>query len=536
MPEDFEEAAPESLDWERLLGAVHRRTWYFLIPLFVGWATVWGASWLMPSVYRSGTLILVEQPSVPQSLVPSNVAGNLQGRLDSITQQIMSRTRLLRIIDQFNLYDKDRTRSSPDELVDRMRKDIEIELVRSPDRDQLSSFNIYYSSPDPRVAQEVTSELSNLFISENLDLQQTQAANTTRFLADQLDQAQKDLAAQEEKVREFKDQHLGDLPGQMQSNIEILHGLQAQMSSEQGALTSARERNAYLQSLLEQYRSLQSVARAGTGEPGSLGLPAIDQELDRLRAQLADLRSRYTDKHPDVIKLKDQIARTEHMKQQISAELSASAAQNADNAAPASGDLGARDTGPMLELKSQLKANQIEIANRQSTIKSLEGSIAEYQARLNNAPIREQQLAEITRGYDQSKADYDSLLKRKNESAQAEALAVDQQGEHFLVQDPPNLPTKPYSPNRLKLFATGLVIGLALGGACAAGAEFLDNRLYTENELKQLVPTEILAEIPSIATPEEEARKRHDVWLKVSAAGAVAFSLLIAFAFTYLRG
>jgi uncharacterized protein involved in exopolysaccharide biosynthesis len=144
MPEDFDEKSGESINLQKYFALVRRRRWYFLVPLFLGWLMVWAVSWILPSVYRSGTLILIEQPTVPSQYVVSNIAtDNLQDRLQSITQQILSRTRLMSIIESQNLYARERQRSTPDEVVEKMRKDIEIELVH--DRDQLTAFNVYYS-------------------------------------------------------------------------------------------------------------------------------------------------------------------------------------------------------------------------------------------------------------------------------------------------------------------------------------------------------------------------------------------------------
>jgi len=152
MPEEFEEQAVEPLDWRYYLALGRRRIWYFLIPFFLGWVVIWSMSWVLPSIYRSGTLILVEQPTVPQQFVVSNVAGDLQQRLQSISQQILSRTHLWRIIEGLKLYEKQRQRLTPDEVVANMRKDIEIELVRD-NRQELTAFNIYYSSREPQMAQ-----------------------------------------------------------------------------------------------------------------------------------------------------------------------------------------------------------------------------------------------------------------------------------------------------------------------------------------------------------------------------------------------
>jgi succinoglycan biosynthesis transport protein ExoP len=538
MLEDFEERPSESIDWDHYYGLIRRRTWHFLLPLFLGWLGVWVASWFMPSVYRSGTLILVEQPSVPTQFVVPNIAGNLQDRLQSITQQILSRTRLLHIIESFNLYAKDRSHAMPDDLVERMRKDIEIELVRSPDRDQqLTSFNVYYSSADPHVAQQVTSELTNLFISENLEVRQQQSENTTKFLENQLEEARQNLAEQELKVRQFKDLHMGQLPGQLQTNLQILGGLQSQLQNEQDALSRAKQQNVYLESLLGQYRTLQRTAK--TGDNLSVGLPASDQELDRLKAQLANLSSHYTDRHPDVRRLKEQIAKTERMKQQIAADLATkasegSAASNPDAIPKDAAEI--RDMSPMFALQGQLKVNQLDIANHQHTIQALQTRIDEYQTRLNQEPVRELQLTDLTRGYDQSRADYDSLLKKKNDSELATSLERQQQGEHFRILDPPSLPTKPFSPNRLKLFGIGLFAGIVLGGAFAAGTEFIDDRIYTEKELKKVVTVDLIAEIPPLVTAEEHNKHVRSMWFRWAGAGVVAVSILAGFAITYLRG
>ncbi len=176
---------------------------------------------MLPPRYLSTTLILVEQPTMPKDYVTPNVNDDLQERMQSITQQILSRTRLLRIIDQFNLYAAPHSQPSPDQKVEIMRKDIGIELVRDA-RNQITAFNVSYSSRDPHIAQKVTSELTNLFINENLEVRQQQSEDTTQFLEGQLETARKALADQEEKIREFKGQHVGELPAQVGSNLQIL--------------------------------------------------------------------------------------------------------------------------------------------------------------------------------------------------------------------------------------------------------------------------------------------------------------------------
>ena len=528
--DDFEEEKQQGMNLQQVAGVIRRRFWYFVIPLFLGWGTVWGASWVLPSVYKSATTILVQQPTVSKELVPSNVNDNLQDRLQSITQQILSRTRLLHIIESLNLYADQRAKVAPDDLVNRMRKDIDIDLVRAPNSQELTSFNVSFSARDPNTAQRVTSELTNLFINENLEVQTQQSVDTTKFFENRLEEARKNLSEQEEKIRVFKDQHSSDLPSQMPSNLAILTGLQNQLQAEQDNLDRAKQQTVYYQSLIGQYRALQRSNRGGPGAP--IGLPAIDQELDKLRSQLADLKAHYTDRHPDVRKLEGQIAETEKMKERLAASLKdATANPQPDSSATASsGDLS------LAQLESQLKANQIETANRERSMGTLQAKINEYQARLSQAPIREQQLADLSRGYEQSKENYDDLMKKKNSSALATSLTQRQQGEHFGIIDPPSLPVKPDFPNRMKLCVMGLGLGIVLGGLLAGGSEFLDDRIHTEKEFKDLVPVSVIAEIPAVSTVDEEARERRLNRLSWVVATVVFAFILLGTALSYLKG
>jgi len=530
MEEELQDKPTEFPELHQLVGLVSRRRWHFLLPFFAGWVLVWGIGWLLPSVYRSGTLILVEQPAVPEKLVASNIDNDIQRQMDSISQQILSRTRLLQIIDHLNLYAEQRPRKSPDDMVEEMRKDVEIELSRGDDR-KLSAFNIYYSNRDPRLAQQATSELANLFITENVEQRQGRSENTTRFLQDQLDQAREKLAEQEARVREFKDKHIGELPSQTQSNLQILSGLQTQLQAQEDALNRARQQNTYLESLLSQYRALNQMTNKG-GEGGSVGLATIDKELDRLRAQLADLSARYTDKHPDVRKTREQIASTEKTRERLLANMKTSANDPVHETASGPDVKSA----PLLELESQLKANRTELVNRQAAVREFEGKIGEYQGRLNHAPVMEQQFTDITRDYEQSKANYDSLLAKKNQSEMATDLEKTQQGEHFRMLDPPNLPVRPDRPNRLRLCMVGLVVGLIFGGGAAAGSEIIGGKVHTEREIKKIVPFDIIVEIPNLPTPVEQAAARRGALVAGAAAAAILLAIAVGTAITYLRG
>ena len=533
MVDNLEEQNSEGFDLKKYLGIVRRRHLHFLIPLFIGWVVVWGASWVLPPRYRSGTLILVEQPSMPKDYVTPNVNDDLQERMQSITQQILSRTRLLHIIEQLNLYAL--PHSEPDDKVERMRQDINIELVRDS-RNQISAFNVYYTSRDPHLAQQVTGELTKLFINENLEVRQQQSEDTTKFLEAQLEAARNGLSDQEEKVRVFKAQHVGEMPGQLASNLQILSGLQSQLQNEQDALNSAKQQQVYLQTLLDQYRTLLVPSKSSDSNP--VGLPAIDQELDKLKAQLADLNSRYTDRHPDVRKVKEQIANTVKMRDQLLASLKM---KGMDGTGDDTNSLTSQSADPaqasmLLQVQSQLRSNQVEITNREHSIAILNGKIEDYQARLNEEPIREQQLSDLTRGYEQSKANYDDLLKKKNESAMATSMELLQQGQRFTIVDPPSLPAKPAFPNRLMFCGIGLGIGVALGVVVAGAFEMMDGRVHDEEELKKLLPPVIIAEIPAILNSSDGQSNQRQIWLGWVTAVLVFSAILAGSAFSYLRG
>ena len=541
MVDDLEEQSPESIDIQHYLGVVRRRHFHFLIPLFLAWAVVWGASWVLPPRYLSSTLILVEQPTMPKDYVTPNVTDDLQERMQSITQQILSRTRLLHIIDQFNLYAGPRSNGSPDAKVDRMRKDIGIDLVRD-ERQQITAFNVSYTSRDPHLAQAVTSELTNLFINENVEESTNQAKDNTKFLEGQLETARKTLSEQEEKVREFKALHVGEMPGQLASNLQILSGLQSQLQNEEDALNTARQKHVYLQSMVDQYRTLQGSSKTSDGTT-TVGLPALDQELDKLKAQLADLSSHYTDRHPDVRNLKEQIAKTEKMRDQLLARMKAKdaaphteAQTDGGDATTSAGSTDPTQTSLLAPIQGQLKSNQVEIANRERSIAALKVKMDEYQGRLNQEPIREQQLADLTRGYDQSKANYDDLLKKKNDSAMATSMVMQQRGERFQMIDPPSFPQKPDFPNRLKFCLIGLGIGMALGAAVAGVFEFMDDRMYDEKQLKKLLPAEVMAEIPAIVNLADQQRANLKVWLGWATAAVVFVTILAGSAISFLRG
>jgi polysaccharide chain length determinant protein (PEP-CTERM system associated) len=538
MSDKANEAVPRG--WEEYLAIVARRRWWIVLPLFLTWLVVWGVSWLLPTTYTSDALISAEQEKVSDIYVMENVNVNLQNRLQSTTQKVLSYASLQAIIGRFKLY-ADPPRMSgffkPKDPVDQMRGDIKIELVGAPGyRGEFFTFKIHYSADTPQLAQEVNRELTSLFINENVRAQRQLSENTTAFLDSELADARAKMEEREGQVSAFKARHAGNLPGQLQSNVQILAGLQAQLASTQHALDTSKQQKIYLESLLQQYQSAQ--ASLG-GDSSVISAQALDKVLQDLRLQIQNLRTRYTDDHPDIVALKDEIAKTEALRKQNEAEI-VSKKQSGKSASSIDFSVadGVQRGSPtaVMQLQSQLKANQLEIQNEQQNARELELQTAAYQARLNLTPETEQELSVVSRGYDEAKFNYNSLLQKQTQSQLATSLGQQQQGQQFHIIDPPKLPDKPSAPNRFLISLVGLALGTVLGLGLATFLELTDVRFRQEKDLEGILPARMLVGIPRLSTPQEDHSR---VVVRYVEFGAVAVVVLLIFTgnlYTYYNG
>jgi len=344
------------------------------------------------------------------------------------------------------------------------------------------------------------------------------------------------MAAQEAKVAAFKQRHLGELPSQLETNIQILTGIQAQLQNTQHAVDAAKQQKLYLESLLQQYQSVRSSLG---GDPTSTPVEALDKELLNLRIQLKDLQSRYTDQYPDIIAVKDKIAKTEGMRKLAEIEMAANQkVPRTTNTADASAieELQHGSSTPMMQIQSQLKANQMEILNGQKYEKELESEITEYQARLNLTPATEQELTNISRGYEESKSNYNSLLQKQMQSQLATSLEHRQQGEQFRVVDPPSLPNKPSTPNHLRFSWGGLLAGILLGIGLASAMEFTDERIRQEKDLEGIVPVRVLVGIPRLNTAKEDQTRARRWWTELGTAVAIVVLIVLGNLYALYKG
>ena len=491
---------------ERALEVARRRRWWVLVPTTVIGIVASLVSLLLPNRYQSEATILVEGQQVPERYVTANTTTDIREVLLIMTDAILSRTQLLQIIDEFGLYPKERNGLAPEQLVELMRNNITIEpMEKGPEPKGLNAFKISFTGDDAHSAQQVTSRLTTLFIKENNESREEQSSGTTKFLTDELAAAGETLRQQDVRVRDFKMNNLGELPDQQAGNLAILGGLHQQLQNTEAALGRAREQQVYLQSLLAQYKDLAAAGVSVSGSATANPADTIRAELVLLQNQKADLLSRYTEKYPDVAKIDEQIKETEALLAAASEApetVTSGTAKKATNPAkPTEKD------SAMAQLKSQLEANRIETENELADQKRIQSQIEEYQRRLNLTPVREQQLNELLRGYDEAKKHYDDLMAKKTDSEESTALIARQQGERFRIIDQPSLPSKPTRPARIKLSLAGLAAGLGIGIVLAFFVETRNHSLRNEQELRQAFAFPLILGIPLLLSKTEENRR-----------------------------
>lgn len=527
MPE-VEEPQEQGFDLQRYLNIAKRRHLYFLVPAFLGWVVVWGSSWFLPARYKSGTTILVEQPALPKDYVVPNVNDDQQERLMSIKQQVLSRSRLLAIIDKFHLYEGGRRHYTPDQKVARMISDIDIELAQDERTQRITSFSISYLSANPYVAQKVASELTDEFVSENSKVRLTESENTTDFIRKEKEVKSRELAEQETKVKEFQAAHEGALPEQQPSNLQILASTTSELQSANSALATARQQREFIQTQIAEYKTMHVPTRSADGAP--TGLAALDLELEQLNAKLTSLLSSHTEQYPDVIATRQQIASTQKARDAMAVAI---------RQAPKSADSSPSDdptvSSALMQLQAQLSSNQLEISSREREIGELKGKIAKYEDLEAEAPAVEQKLADLNRGYQQAQKDYDELEKKESDSEAATKMEKIQQGERFEEIDPATLPLKPDFPNRLKFCGMGLGAGIGLGLLVVVAFEFLDDRMHSESDIKAMLPVPVLSEIPEVLSPSDERTVRRKLVLTWAATVFAVVTVLAGSALSYLK-
>jgi protein tyrosine kinase modulator len=476
------------LSLDEYLAIARRRMWWLVVPAVVVPVLTFLVSLKIPNRYTSKTTVLVDQQKVPDNFVKPIMTEDLNARLATMQEQILSRTRLQPMIQQFGLFKADQGKVPMEVLVDRMRKLITVTPLRASDGSrggEMPGFSISFNSDNARLAQQVCTEIASMFMSENLKAREQSAMGTTDFLRSQLEEAKRKLDEQDSKLAQFKMKYTGQLPEQEQTNLSMLATLNSQLEATTQTLARAQQDKTYSESLLAQQTVAWRTSRTGTSPD------TLEHQLSTLQSQLVTLQSRYTDDHPDIIKLKSEIAR---LKKQLS--------ENAAAVNSSSGDPGkipgASEPPQLQQLRLQIHQLESVVKERSAEQQRIRQQIGIYQSRVQLSPKIEEEYKLLTRDYTTAQKFYDDLLNKKTQSEMATDLERRQQGEQFRVMDPPNLPEKPTYPNRLHFTAIGFAGGLCLGLGMVMILEMRDKSVRTESDVEHYLKLPTLAMVPPV--------------------------------------
>jgi polysaccharide chain length determinant protein (PEP-CTERM system associated) len=475
------------LTFEDYMAILRRRLWVIVIPIVLVGVGTYLYSQGIPNLYTSQTLVMVEQPKVPDTYVKPVLPEQFDQRLGTMREEILSRSRLEAVIERLGLF-KGAVGASTEDMVGWMRRSISIKPVRSvvEGSGALPGFRIGYTDNDPHLAQQVCAEITSMFLEESLRVREHRATGTTNFLEKELEEAKRKLDEQDARLAAFKRRYLGQLPDQEQTNLNILSGLRSQFDAATQALNRAYQDKAYSESLLA-----QQIASWESSQAGSNPL-TLEQQLASLQSQLVTLEARYTSNHPDIVKMKDNIA-------QLKAKVETARAAGKNKPKETETLEAALAEPPQIQqLRNQIHFLERTIKEKMAEQERLQGQVRMYEARVQLSPLIEQQYKDVTRDYQSALSFYNDLQSKKKQSEMATNLEVRQQSEQFRVLDSPDLPQRPSYPNRQLFAAGGPGGGLVLGLGIALLLEMRDKSLRTDRDVEFFLGVPALALVPTV--------------------------------------
>jgi polysaccharide chain length determinant protein (PEP-CTERM system associated) len=481
--------------------AMLRRRWLLITILaIVGTPIAYGISLFLPSVYKSSTLVMVQEPTVPKDFVREVANTNINQRLLTMEQQILSQSRLEPLIHQFGLYPLDISNRVPMEaLVGRLRSSVQVTPIRPRDEADAGTVPGFYVSvmmENPRAAQDVCTAITSMFIQESARRRQEQTEDTTQFLDQQIKDAKARLDEQDGKLAEFQGRHLGSLPEEEPANLNVLSGLTSTLDAATQALIRAQQDKSLAESMLSQQIAARQASRTGQN-PETFGA-----QLAALQTQLASLQSKYTDSYPDVIKTKIEI-------EAIKKKMMESEDQNRQ-ASSNQAEKASIEPLEFIQLRAQIHTDEQIIAQKTKQQEQIQESIKSFQARVQSSPAVEQEYKQLTRDHQTAFDLYSSLQKKRSDSVMASNLELRQEGEQFRVLDPASFPGEPSSPNRPLFALGGFGGGLGLGLGLAFLLEMRDTSLRSERDVELLLRLPVLAMVPAI-DPVSGSKRREPV-------------------------
>jgi len=506
----------------------------------------------IPPVYRSSATILIEQQDIPVDLVRSTVTSYAGERIQIISQRVMTTANLDRIIQKFSLYEDERRRETMEEVLKRMREDVQLEMQSADVIDPRSgrptqatiAFTLSFDSESPDLAQKVANELVSLYLNENIKTRTQKAAETSGFLIDEAGKLRDQIAELEKKLAEFKERNVGRLPELVQLNLQLMERIERELMETQRQIRDREERKIYLEAQLAQIHpntsiisatgekilgpadrlkalEAQYISAAATYSPnhpdlvkmrkemdalsketgGSADVEEIEKQLVKLRAELVQAREKYVVDHPDVKKLKKMISALDEQRNNTLPEtMSAKAALKPDNPA-------------YIQLQAQLDAANTELKSFHEQERELRKKLTSYELRVTQTPQVEREYRSLTRDYEHALRKYQEIKAKQTEAQLAEELEKDRKGERFSLIEPPLRPEVPEKPNRVAIMFLGLVLSFAGGLATVAVAESMDHAVRGARGVAGVLGTPPLAVIPYIVGERDERKRRATQWM-----------------------
>lgn len=495
---------------------IARKRWLVLIPFAMGVAAVPLLARYAPERYRSEALLLVIPQQVPKDYVTPTMSQSIEERLPAITDQILSRSRLEQIIQQLDLYAAERSSQVMEDVVQKMRLDVRTSAAGK----DVNSFRISYVSDNAEKARQVTERLASLYIEQNVRDRENQADSTSQFLTTQLEQAKQRLIEQEKKLEAYRKSHAGQLPSQLQGNLQSLQTASLQLQSLNESTNRAQERRLLIERQIADAKvvPLPTPANMQDAPP-----PGTAQQLEIARARLALLLQRYTPGHPEVVSLERTIGDLAG-KLESETPVGAAAEEQKKPVTPAEAEQQRR----ILQFQAELAVIDLQLSANRSEAARLNGAIAGYQSKIDIVPTRESELVELTRDYGTMQAAYTNLLVKREEAMLAANLERRQIGEQFKLLDTASMPEKPYNQlQRLGIISSGAAAGIAIGLLIIGLLEYRDSSFKTETEAVKALSIPVFAQIPVMSSDRDRraATKRR----RLIDAGGTAVLVAVAF-------
>ena len=521
-------------DMEDYVDMLRRQKAWIMGPTFAALVIAVVVAHLWPDTIVSTAVVRVVPPQVPEAFVPTNVNLEMTQRINSMAQQILSRSTLTNIINTYGLYPRDRARLPMEDVVENMRRDdvrfsSVVNFSTSDGKRQVPAFQISFAYENRVTAQKVCQDLVSRFINENQRDRANQSTFTTQFLKDQLELARRDLEAVEDKLAAFRVRNAGKLPDQVNQNMQQLTALEQRLTNLNGMLSRINQEKLLLESQLQIYKDQVKTVGSPTEQVSVAReqarndrLATYDRDITNMETQIAAMRENYRDSHPDmqralaslrVLKNKRDAVAKEEEKKKAAEEPKSTTVVNQQVVREAR-DLEAA----IRRLQGAIEAKDLELEETRKEALRVDAQVRNTQSRIDATPLGEKEYLDLLRDRDMVRQRVEELNRKKSISAVATDLENRQQGENLELLDPASLPQKPSEPNRALLVGLGTGIGILLGIVLAAGRELKDTSLKNLKDVRAYTNLNILGSIPLLENDLVVRRRRRLAWLGWSTA------------------